>query len=93
MYSLGPRDLLCLPTAPTIAPLKGTASHDRQGDYYSRTLSLTSLAGVARLPQVSMPLATASSTPIGLSLVAAHGEDLWLLEISHMIDEHSRRSR
>jgi amidase len=86
--SLGPRDLLCLPTAPTFAPLKGTASHDRHGDYYSRTLSLTSLAGVARLPQVAMPLATADSAPIGISLVAAHGEDLWLLEIAGMVDQH-----
>jgi amidase len=80
--ALGPRDVLCIPTAPTIAPLKGTASHDRHGDYYTRTLALTSIAGIARLPQVSVPAATASGAPIGLSLVGARGEDLWLLDVA-----------
>jgi amidase len=79
LRALGPRDLLCLPSAPTIAPLKRTIGRD--SDYYRRTLALTSIAGVARLPQVSMPLATASSAPIGLSLIGAHGEDLFLLGV------------
>ena len=56
------------PRRPTIAPLKGTASHDRHGDFYSRTLALTSIAGIGRLPQVSMPLANVSGVPVGLSL-------------------------
>jgi amidase len=77
--ALGPRDLLCLPTAPTIAPRKRTIG--RESDYYHRTLSLTSIAGVARMPQVSMPLASVSSAPIGLSLIGARGEDLFLLEV------------
>jgi amidase len=80
--TLGPRDLLCIPTAPILAPIKGTASHDRHGDYYSRTISLTSIAGVARLPQVSMPLGNVGGVPIGLSLVGARGEDMWVLEVA-----------
>jgi amidase len=82
---LGPRDLLCIPSAPSIAPLKGTVSIDRQGDYYQRTLALGAIAGVGRLPQVSMPLATASGAPIGLSLIAAPGEDFFLLEVANAI--------
>jgi amidase len=77
--ALGARDLLCFPTAPSIAPLKGEI-RDRRGDYYRRTLSLTSIAGVGRLPQVSLPVATVASAPIGLSLVAGPGEDSLLLE-------------
>ncbi|MEX0614198.1 MAG: amidase [Pirellulales bacterium] len=84
--SLGPRDLLCLPSAPAIAPLKGTIGANRDSDYYWRTLSLTAIAGVGRLPQVSMPLATVQSAPIGLSLVAAPGEDMFLLELAKEID-------
>src|SRR5262245_40661640 len=80
--ALGPRDLLCIPTAPTLPPVKGTASHDRHGDFYSRTLALTSIAGIARLPQVTMPLADISGVPVGLSFIAAYGEDLWLLEVA-----------
>jgi amidase len=80
--ALGPRDLLCIPTASTLPPIKGTASHDRHGDFYSRLLSLTSIAGIGRLPQVTMPLAAVSGVPVGLSLIGAYGEDLWLLQIA-----------
>jgi amidase len=83
--ALGPRDLLCLPTAPFIAPLKGSAAGDRRSEYYQRTLSLTAIAGVARLPQVSMPLARVDGAPIGLSLVASPGADLFLLNVAHEI--------
>jgi amidase len=83
---LGPRDLLCIPTSPSPGPIKGSLGMDqRTGDYYRRALSLTSVAGLGRLPQVSMPLAPVpvegGTAPIGLSLLASHGEDLFLLEI------------
>jgi amidase len=81
-HALGPSDLICLPTSPTIAPVKGTANHDRHGDFYSRTLSLTSIAGIGRLPQVSMPLANVSGVPVGLSFIGPHGEDMWLLQMA-----------
>jgi amidase len=88
-HALGARDLLCIPTAPTLAPIKGSASHDRHGDFYSRTLSLTSIAGIGRLPQVSMPLAEVGGVPVGMSLIAAHGEDSWLLETVCAIESDS----
>lgn len=74
--ALASGDLLCLPTAPTVAPLKGSKAYDRSNDYYWRTLSLTAIAGVARLPQISMPLAHVDGAPIGLSLVAARDRDM-----------------
>ncbi|HJQ80075.1 MAG TPA: amidase family protein, partial [Lacipirellulaceae bacterium] len=85
---LAPRDLVCFPTAPTIAPLKGARCYDRGSNYYQRTLSLTSIAGVARLPQLSMPLGRTSAAPIGLSLLGAQGEDLFLLDIAEKIALH-----
>lgn len=84
--ALGPRDLLCIPTAPTLPPIKGTASHDRHGDFYGRTLSLTSIAGIARLPQVTMPLADVAGVPVGLSLIGAFGQDMWLLQIARQFE-------
>ncbi len=84
--ALGPRDLLCLPTVPSLAPLKGASADDRTGGYYLRTLSITSIAGIARLPQISLPLATVSGAPVGLSLVAPHGEDLFLLNAARAIE-------
>jgi amidase len=81
---LGPNDLLCMPTTPALAPLKGTIAprgHASAGDdYYSRTLSMTSVAGIGRLPQASLPVAEASGdVPVGLSLLAANGRDAFLL--------------
>ena len=77
--ALAAGDMLCLPTAPTVAPLKGSNAYDRSNDYYWRTLSINAIAGIGRLPQVSMPLGQVDGAPVGLSLVAAHGRDLELL--------------
>ncbi len=87
---LGPRDLLCIPTTPASAPIKGSLGMDqRTGDYYKRALSLTSIAGIGRLPQVSMPLSTIESdtgaAPVGLSLIGSFGEDLFLLHVAESI--------
>jgi amidase len=82
---LRPNDLLCMPTTPALAPIKGTVEPrgrvSGSGDYYSRALSLTSVAGIGRLPQVSLPVAEApGGVPVGLSLVAANGRDAFLLQ-------------
>lgn len=90
--ALAPGDLLCIPTAPTIAPLKGSTAYDRKCDYYQRTLSLTAVAGVARLPQVSMPLGHVDGAPVGLSLLAARGNDRPLLDTVCRVSEQLRGS-
>jgi amidase len=88
---LEPNDLLCMPTTPALAPLKGTIEprgHAAAGDYYPRTLSLTSVAGIGRLPQVSLPLAESSGRiPVGLSLLAANGQDAFLLSVVKRVAE------
>jgi len=85
--ALASGDLLCLPTAPTIAPLKGSKAYDRSSDYYWRTLSINAIAGTARLPQVSMPLAQVDGAPIGLSLIGARDRDLELLEVANHLGQ------
>ncbi|HTQ38835.1 MAG TPA: amidase [Pirellulales bacterium] len=87
---LGPADLLCIPTTPAPAPLKGSLGLDqRVGDYYKRALSLTSIAGIGRLPQVSLPLSSVTvggvELPLGLSLLGSFGEDLFLLDVVQQI--------
>jgi amidase len=85
---LGPADLLCIPTTPALAPRKGDApkrSSSGSG-YYPRTLSLTSVAGMGRLPQVSLPIAAADGAPVGLSLLARHGQDSFLLQAARNVD-------
>jgi amidase len=80
---LGPTDLICMPTAPALAPLKGSLIRrdDAGSGYYPRALSLTSVAGLGRVPQVSLPLGESAGVPVGLSLIAAHGQDAFLLGI------------
>jgi amidase len=86
---LGPHDLLCIPTVPAVARLKGKPGEDRSGQskrrYYPRTLSITAIAGLGRLPEVSLPLAVVSGVPVGLSLLAAHGLDAFLLGVVEMV--------
>jgi amidase len=89
---LGPNDVLCIPTVPTVAPPKGNPPKRSSSGtgYYSRTLSLTSIAGIGRLPQVSLPIAEANGVPVGLSLLAGHGNDALVLELANSLDRKQR---
>ena len=85
---LGPDDLLCIPTTPALAPHKGDPPRRSSSGsgYYPRTLSLTSVAGIGRLPQVSLPIANIEGVPVGLSLLARHGRDSFLLGAAESFD-------
>jgi amidase len=85
---LGSDDLLCIPTTPALAPRKGDPPRRSSSGsgYYPRTLSLTSIAGMGRLPQVSLPIAESAGVPVGLSLLARHGQDSFLLQVAKNID-------
>jgi amidase len=89
---LGPNDLLCIPTTPALAPRKGDPPRRSSSGtgYYPRTLSLTSLAGMGRLPQVSLPIADVAGIPVGLSLLARHGQDSFLLQVAKNVAREMR---
>lgn len=85
---LGPNDLLCMPTTPTLAPIRGSLGIDRTiGNYYPRALSMTAIAGIGRLPQVTLPVGRVAGVPIGLSLLAGQGRDTFLLAAAQSITE------
>src|SRR5262249_23935698 len=81
---LGPNDLLCIPTTPALAPRKGNPPErsSRGSGYYPRALALTSVAGIGRLPQLSLPSADVGGIPVGLSFLAKHAQDVFLLEVA-----------
>ena len=82
-HRLGAADLLCIPTTPSVAPAKGGVSTDQATrEYIPRVQSLTAIAGLARLPEISMPLGTVDGVPVGLSLLAGHGQDGFLLGVA-----------
>ena len=75
-----PGDLFCFPTVPMIAPLKGELQNpDKLSDYYDRTMKVTSFSGIARLPEISIPVVHRGNAPLGLSFAAAHNQDEFLL--------------
>ena len=73
--------ILIIPTAADIAPLKSMSAADSAG-FRDRTLSLTCIAGLARLPQVTLPAGVVQGAPVGLSLIARHGRDRALLDLA-----------
>lgn len=77
--ALGDDSLLVLPTTPGIAPLFGTPTGKLEA-FRARALALLSIAGLARLPQVSLPLGMLEGCPLGLSLIAPRGRDRGFLD-------------
>ena len=80
-----PGDVLCLPTSPRVAPLKGTATDTMEVTYRYQAICLLSIAGLGGLPEVTLPLGTSNGLPVGLSLVGARGTDHMLLDLAQKI--------
>lgn len=70
---------LVVPTTPRVALLKNAAASEFS-DFYQRALTITSIAGHAGLPQISVPVGDVDGCPVGLSVVASAGQDRALLE-------------
>jgi len=77
--------VLVLPTVPGIAPIRNALPAETE-DFRARALALLCPAGLARLPQVSLPLAKLDDCPLGFSLVAARGSDMMLLELAKKLN-------
>jgi len=73
--------VLMLPSAPTPAPRRD-ADFDALQGARERNLQLTCIAGLARLPQITIPGASVDGAPVGLSLIAARGQDNALLRLA-----------
>jgi len=75
---LGDDAVLVLPTVSGIAPLLNSppAAVD---DFRTRAMSLLCIAGLAGLPQASLPLGTLEGCPVGLSLIGPRGADEMVL--------------
>ncbi|MEI6320528.1 MAG: amidase [Pseudomonadota bacterium] len=76
--------VLVLPTSPGIAPKIGAPSAEID-DFRARALAILCIAGLARLPQVSLPMATLDGCPLGLSLIAGRGNDTLLLDLARKL--------
>jgi amidase len=76
-----PGTILCLPTAPVIAPKTDTPPEGLEF-FRANTLALTCIAGHAGLPQVTLPAANVEGCPVGLSFIGWAGGDKALLDLA-----------
>ena len=81
-------DVLCLPTSPRIAPFKNTDMGKIEITYRYQAMGLLCISGLGGLPQISLPLTELEGMPLGLSLVARHGNDEMLLQFAKSITDN-----
>jgi amidase len=70
---------IVLPTAPCPPPVPGAFD---EAAFYAAALTLTSAAGHAGLPQVSLPLAEVDGLPLGVSVLGGRSSDESLLALA-----------
>jgi amidase len=80
-YLLPPGTILCLPTTPFPAPVKGL-SLPVLTPLRDRITCLCAQGGLTGVPQVNLPGASVDGAPIGLSIVGARGSDAMLIAVA-----------
>jgi amidase len=78
---VGKDRVLVLPTMPCIAP-RLDASDEEFERVRTSAISMLCIAGLASLPQISMPLAKVDGCPFGLSLIGPPGRDRALIDLA-----------
>jgi amidase len=76
-----------MPTQPWIAP-RTDASLDEVDAVRARSQQMLCIAGLAGLPQVTMPWTTFESAPLGISIIGARGDDEGVLAVARAM--HAR---
>jgi amidase len=77
-----PGDVVCLPTTPGIAPLRGSPLTEVEIKERQQAMALLCIAGLGGLPQISIPVANVAGAPIGLSIIGRCGTDIDLLSLA-----------
>lgn len=81
---LGDDGLMILPTAHDLPPLL-EAGVSAQIEFREKTLALTCVASLCRLPQINIPAGLVEGCPIGLSLIAGPRGDARLLAFAEKL--------
>ncbi|BAO94037.1 amidase [Caballeronia insecticola] len=83
---LGEKGVLIVPTTPDIAPLLGSTA-EALVDIRERSHQLLAPAGLAGLPQVTLPWTTVNNAPVGLSVIGGRGFDRQVLRAAIRLEE------
>lgn len=78
---LGDDGVLLLPTMPDVAPRRDEPESGLEA-YRNAAIRLLCIAGLAGLPQLSLPLATRLGAPLGLSVLGPRGRDRSLVRLA-----------
>ncbi len=89
---LGDDGVAVLPSAASLAPLRDAAP-EAVDAVRLRTMAITCIAGLAGLPQVSLPLTTPEGETVGVSLLGAPGSDLALIRLATRLHRMVQTSR
>lgn len=84
-YLLPAGTILCLPTTPCIAPLKGEPV-GRLDVVRDRITCLAAVGGLAGHPQLNLPGAATADAPVGLSIIGARGSDASLVAVAKALE-------
>ena len=84
---LGADGVICVPTSPRAAPLRGTPADQVEVEYRNQAMRILCISGLTGLPQISLPMATIDGLPLGLSLIGARGADRGLIGLARRILE------
>ncbi len=82
---LVPGTVLVMPTVPRVAPERNARLEDIEVTYRNRAMGLLCAAGLAGLPQISLPLAEHEGLPLGLSLIGARNRDIDLIALARTL--------
>ena len=83
---LVPDAVLCLPTTPFPAPPTGLPL-SRQNEIGLEIVTLTCIAGLSGLPQLSVPGATVEGRPVGISFIGPSGSEARLIALARAIED------
>jgi amidase len=81
---LGADGVLVMPTMPDVAP-RLSESEEALDAYRNLAIRMLAFAGLARLPQISLPLGSRSGAPFGISLLGPAGSDRSLVALAEKL--------
>ncbi len=85
-----PGTVMAVPSAPCIAP-KADATFEQLEHYRVRVMRIVCIAGLAGLPQISVPIGTVAGCPVGLGLIGWRHGDEALLDLAVALGRHCGR--
>jgi amidase len=83
---LGDDGVIVIPTAHNLPPPRETSLDDLV-EFREKTLALTCVASLTRLPQVNLPVTTVNGYPVGLSLIGGPRADARLLGLTRRLSK------